>query len=383
MFVEGAAPREIAWVSIERERRGTAIGRVEALIERSSDRVEPRCPHFGRCGGCTLQHVAYDAQLRAKERALRSALSRVGKLELTAIELEPSFAAAPYGQRSRARLHVAPARGRPSVGFYARRSSVIVDVTECPVLTPALQSAIALVRAKLRRAHRQAELELVESSLGVLVGIPGDLLRSNDLEGFSVAAPHAIRFVVPHFAAEARDGFGSYWVSPAAFAQSHGAGNAALLETVTRWIATIALPARALELYAGAGNLTRGLIRAGFDVLAVERDPRAITSFQRGFPTVPLDQRAAEQAVASFASDGRTFELVVADPPREGLSVAARVGIAKLATRAIGLVSCDLATFARDAGWLSRNGFALVRARLLDFYPETEHAEVAGWLLKG
>ncbi len=377
IFVEDAAPNEVLWVQIDRERRGTLEGHADELVEASADRVTPRCSLFGRCGGCSLQHVSYGAQLRAKEAALESALVRIGRLDLSKVEVAPSFASEPYGRRTRARLHVAPARGRPVIGFYARRSNDIVDVTACPIVSPKLEAALEGVRSELRRVHRAAELELVESREGVLIGAPTELLRANSI---SATLDGAARFVDPAFGALApEDGQGDHFVSPESFTQSHGAGNSALVGDVSAIVDELR-PETILELYAGSGNITRALVAEGRSVLAVERDPRSADLFARAFAGVPRDPRSVEDAVLELQKGPKRFDLIVADPPREGLPEPVRRGIVALRPRAMVLVSCDLAAFARDVGWFAKRGFALDRVRLYDFYPQTDHAEVLGRL---
>jgi tRNA/tmRNA/rRNA uracil-C5-methylase (TrmA/RlmC/RlmD family) len=264
------------------------------------------------------------------------------------------------------------------IGFYARRSNDIVDVTACPILSPKLEAALDDVRSELRRVHRAAELELVESREGVLIGAPPELFRANSIS--PEALDGAARFVDPAFAALApEDGQGDHFVSPESFTQSHGAGNSALVGDL-RVIVDELQPSTILELYAGSGNLTRALVADGRSVLAVERDPRSADLFARAFAGVPRDPRSVEDAVLELQRGPKSFDLIVADPPREGLPEPVRQGIVALHPRAMVLVSCDLAAFARDVGWFAKRGFALDRVRLYDFYPQTDHAEVLGRL---
>jgi 23S rRNA (uracil1939-C5)-methyltransferase len=362
-FVPLAAPGERVRIRVEREKGKVAWGELLSIERPGPDRVPPPCPLFGTCGGCQWQHVTTAAQHAAKraivERALGAPLS--------------AFVAAsqPYGYRDRAKLAVGPGG---TLGFRARQSHDLVDVPACPLFGPELARALAALRAMARGLAPGVEIDVLAGNDGVHVNVTQadptsqaharreiDRLGAAGVVGLSlsgkptlgrpdvdVAEPGSLPLRVP------ADGF----------AQVGRPGNAALVAAVVAAVGPS--PGRVIELYAGSGNLTRHLVRAGADsVLASDGDPAAIA---RGARNVP-------EAVWSFRPPVGEADTIVLDPPREGADKA-HLAVAARARRRIVYVSCDPQTLGRDARALRAAGFELAAAVALDLMPQTFHVEV-------
>ena len=138
VFVEGAVPGDLVELGPIRAHKKLLRAKVARIVESSPDRVEPRCAHFGRCGGCVWQHVRYEAQLEAKRGNVRAALERIGGLRL---EREVEIVASPDDYHYRARTRVVEVPG--GVGYRRRGSNEVLLVEECPVLVPAVQKALS------------------------------------------------------------------------------------------------------------------------------------------------------------------------------------------------------------------------------------------------
>ncbi|MGI8896382.1 MAG: TRAM domain-containing protein, partial [Casimicrobiaceae bacterium] len=134
VFVEGALPGEIVTVDVFKKKPTFDLARVRSVLRSSPDRVVPRCPHFGVCGGCTLQHASPSLQIAAKQRTLEDALERIG--QVCAERMLPPIEGPAWGYRFRARLSVrhVPKKGGVLVGFHERKSSFVADMRECHVL---------------------------------------------------------------------------------------------------------------------------------------------------------------------------------------------------------------------------------------------------------
>ena len=362
VFVEGAAPSERVRAEVIKDNPRFLRARVVEVLEPSPERVTPTCTHYERCGGCELQHVSVQAQLQSKHDAVLTTLQKIGRL--SPVRALAPWSGAGYGYRARARFAVS-ADGR--LGYREKRGRRVVGVDECPVLHPALQR---LLRGKV--PGRRANLEL-----------------SAVTDGERVAAawrPDGPRLVVegvqwPGPAGEdpglkTDDG----WLHPDVFSQANPAGNRALCRQVEDWLARLDPVDRAVELYAGSGNFSVLLARAAASLRTYEAAASAVELARRVVPSAVQSHVAtAEDAVAARCG---AVDLILVDPPRAGLSLAVVAGIADWAQRAIVYVSCDPATFARDAGRLSESGWQLEEVRLFDLYPQTAHAEVAGWFTR-
>ena len=353
VFVSGAAPSERVRAKIVQENKTFLRAEVRAVLEPGPARVEPRCPHFGDCGGCTSQHVSAEAQLSSKQAAFVATLSKIARIDPAQVQLEAPWSGEPFGYRSRARFAVTAGR----LGYRARGARRAIAINTGPVLSPALEAAAIAYDP----APGQTEVELLEAS--------GRVLTEDD--------PPVL---VPDGGSGAGS-FGPLYVSAAVFQQQNPAGNQALLETIAAWIKDRPeFGGAVLELFAGSGNITRVLARRAARVVAVEGEGAAVSLLSR-LKLERTEVRVADAASATFEDERYDASLV--DPPRTGLAPPLIEALAARGGASLLYVSCDPATFARDLGRFSALGYALERARLFDFYPQTPHAEVLGLLRRG
>lgn len=341
VFVPGTAPGDRVHAVVVEARRRFARARVVEQLASGPDRVAPRCPVFGTCGGCTWQHLAYPAQVAAKAAILRDAWTRLGRLpDPGPVEVEAS--PSPYGWRARTRVAVAGGR----VGYRRAGSRALCPTDRCPILVPALEPRLASLAAD---PPADGEVVLAVGDAPAPAGGPGVGLR---------AGPDVLR------------------ASPGAFFQAHEALRGRLAEAV--WEAA-GRGARALELFAGIGFFTLGLARRFEAVVAVEGDAVASADLRdnaarAGAGGVRVRRASVEEALAREAS-ATPPDVVVLDPPRSGLAPAARRALARNPARRVVYVSCDPATLARDAAALAAGGLRPVSLRGFDLFPQTAHVE--------
>ncbi len=360
LFVPFAAPGDTLEAEVVEWHPRFARGLLLRVIEPGTARVAPRCPVFGRCGGCAWQHVAYPEQLRAKAQILRDALARIGGVvthELPAVTPSPRA----YGYRSRARLLARDG----AVGFRARGSHQLCPLEACPVLAPELEAGLKELAARAPAAAAEEEWELAAGADGELRCAPlarGGVHGTRDAVELSVLGSR-LR------------------VSRGVFAQS----NALLLEELARAVVEAACAgasdtARGLELHAGAGLFTLALARRFRELVAVESDPRALADLRHnlaraGASRVCVERGRAGRLLSRWAEGGERFDRVVLDPPRGGLERGAARALVALAPARIVYLSCDPATLARDARVLSQGGYRLGALRGFDLFPQTPHVE--------
>ena len=351
VFVPFAAAGDRLRVRVVEEQARFARGEIDAVLERGADRVAPRCPVFGSCGGCAWQHVGYPAQVAAKRSILRDALERIGGIEVPPIE----FIASPqaYGYRGRARVLVQGGR----VGFRLRHSHEVCAITACPLLAPPLDEALASLAA--RAPGEDGEWELALGSDGAVRATPlGARSRSGDR-------------VVVRAAGEQIE------VSSGVFLQANALLQDALAQTV---LEAAGQGGEVLELFAGAGFFTLGLARRFARVVAVESDAAAAADLSRnraavGFHHVRVIEAPAEDVLAAFRTHRLAPDVVVLDPPRGGIGTRASERLARLPAQRIVHVSCDPATLARDLRVLTQTRWSLLRVIGFDLFPQTPHVE--------
>ncbi len=389
LFVPGAAPGDCIRVRSVEKQRGTLCVRDFELLRSGPDRVTPECPVAASCGGCDLMHVSRSAELDQKASMLREALERVGGLSVTSAS--PSSAGPTLGYRSRVRFHV----GRHGkLGFFARGTHQLVEVPGCAVADPAINQALVSIRRLARRFPEAlvgfSDVELRATEAGVIARfVPKDGIKP-------IAAEPLLRALAKEFrvAASAREaeqlserrtlGEELFVEIPAdAFSQINVAVNRELVAAVVAGAQARGLKTFC-DLFAGVGNFALPLARAGLSGVMVERTPSAVQAAQRAAAEQGIGQlrtRTADaaRALTDLVREGKRFELVVLDPPREGAPEVV-AGISSLTPRSIAHVACDPVTLSRDLKPLIAAGFRVASVQAFDMFPRTHHFETLVWL---
>ena len=368
--------------------RGSGVdGRVTERLGLGPRRAEPACRHFGHCGGCALQHLAAGDYRAVKLGALNEALWRVG--------IDPALVAplrTPPPTRRRVRLGLSRAKGREApavVGFRERFRHALVDLGECLVLEPALFALIEPLRRiavelLVPGAAAEAMLTCCDSGIDLLIEHErppdlaalealGRLAADCDLARIVWRAGRDDTLVVERRPVRVVFAGTAVPFPPGGFLQASAAAEQILVDEV---VGAIAGQSPLLDLYAGLGTFTFALSRAGA-VHAVEGDAAAVAALTRAAATVPrvtVERRDLNRDPLTVIELNR-HAAAVFDPPRAGaLRQAAALAASTLAM--VVAVSCNPATFARDAARLIAGGFRLERVVPVDQFAWTPHLEL-------
>ena len=391
-------------------RKGKCLfGETLRVIEPSPNRVAPYCPHFSVCGGCDLEHIAYDEQLRQKARIITHQLAKAGVTLPHPIAVTAAMERHRY--RCRARIAVR-FDDRVNAGFRKRRSREIVPVSACWIVTaPILDFITALNVSQPPAGLSGAETELIvvgeKGKIGVLArmdkvpeahrralrtwlediyagnrGLIGNVLVD---ENRSV---RALGQVQEHFS-YATDGL-SFGFSPETFIQANLSTNETLVDQAMRFLlrerdgASMTI----IDLYAGIGNLSLPAAKRGARVIAIEGHEASVHIARTNATRNRLDNvlflhRSTERYLKEWLrhrADGKTHpehpaaDAIIVDPPRTGLSAPARVLLARAGVPRIVYVSCDAATLARDLRHLAP-AYRLADIAGIDMFPDISHVE--------
>ncbi len=405
IFVEGALPGEqIDYVSVRRKPT-YEVARVERVIKASPSRVTPRCPHFGVCGGCSMQHLDPAAQVAAKQRVLEANLWHLGRLK--AEQLYAPIYGAPWGYRLRARLSArnVPKKGGVLIGFHERKSSYVADMRQCEILAPHVSKLLLPLRVlisalSIRDAMPQIELAVGESVTALVLRILESPSAADEALLREFADRHDVVFYLqPKGPATAyrfypMDGAKlsyrlpdydvEHFFSPTEFTQVNHAINRVLVRRALSLLDP--RPGeRIADMFCGLGNFTLPIARSGARVVGIEGSAelvrRATENSTANGLAAQVDYAVANLFAAtpeSLAALG-AFDKMLIDPPREGaielvkaIGEACDVG----APRRIVYVSCNPATLARDAAILvTQKGFRLRGAGVVNMFPHTSHVE--------
>jgi len=396
-FVPGALPGEDVEVLLDGRRRKVWQTRLLNILCVSPERTEPKCPHYQRCGGCDLQHLQYDAQVRFKQERVARELSRQ-KAEVG--EWAAPITAEPWNYRRKARLGVrfSKERGESFVGFREPASSHITNIDSCPVLPeePALNwaywrerinhltardvitqiepviadNAIALVFRVLKPLSGADQSQLTDAAKALESRLPLQLWlkheKSTAAECIWPPGAEPLHHLVDELALT---------IQPDDFVQVNGAVNRAMVQQALDWLAPQTGEV-IWDLFAGHGNFSMPLAKRCRQVYAVEGDQRMTDSLARQAEKLALPLQAIR---ADLDGEGGLQPLpdpdaVLLDPPRAGAAGVMNELIQRRVPRIL-YVSCDAATLARDLNTLTQAGYRIRQAGIMDMFPQTHHVE--------
>jgi len=406
VFVEGGLPgEEVECVyTARRSRRDEA--RVVTVLAPSAERVEPRCAHFGVCGGCALQHLEPAGQLAVKQRWLLDSLTHIGKVQPDQV-LEPMTGPL-WGYRRRARLGVkwVAKKGRILVGFRERHSALLADLRRCEVLDERIGSLLeelARLIETLSIRERLPQIEIAGGdaamSLNFRVLAPPDpadraqLRQFGERHGFAIylqpGGPDSVQSLVtepPTLSYRLLNGALELAFQPDHFIQINAAINRRLVERAGELL-DLAPEDRVLDLFCGLGNFTLALAQRAREAVGVEGDSRLVEWAQRNAVRNDIANASFYASDLTGALEDQSwlqggYDKVLLDPPRSGaLELIPRV--AALKARRVLYVSCHPATLARDVSeWVHRFGYRLAAAGVLDMFPHTAHVESVAVLVR-
>ena len=349
-FVALAAPGDRVLARIRETRKDYCKADIARILEPAPTRAKPPCLYYGSCGGCSLMHLEYGAQLAAKRRIVADAFRRTGALpDAEEPAIRPS---APLGYRNRAQFHFGSGG---ALGYARRYSSDILPISACPILAEPLASWLA------ENAETKAFKLLGKALRGAsrfVAFAPGGSDGNTYLQG--------------------RDGELSLDVAGKRFGfhvEGFFQSNLSLLPALIDEACQGMQGARAADLYGGVG-LFGAFLKERFDSLVcVEQDVRALGYACRNVGKGADYAALSMEAWTASAQARSPFDYALVDPHRTGLAPAVRAWLLSSRPPCIGYVSCDPVSLARDSGELVRGGYRLERLTLFDFYPQTAHVE--------
>jgi 23S rRNA (uracil1939-C5)-methyltransferase len=402
VFIEGALPGEEVEYSVYRKKPTFEQAQVSRILRPSAQRVTPRCPHFGVCGGCSMQHLDSNAQAAAKQRVLEDALWHIGRLKPEVVF--PAIYGPAWGYRDRARIGVrlVPKKGGVLVGFHERRSSYVADMRSCEILPRHISDLLPALRTLVGGLSIPDRLPQIEIAVGDGVTVlvfrnllpltPADeaqLAAFGDAQGLQMwlqpGGPDTAYRLHPKDAPGLAYTLPEFDLSldfrPTDFTQVNVHINRILIRRAMQLLDP--RPGeRIADLFCGLGNFSLPIARSGARVVGVEGSDtlvaRAGENARKNGLGEACEFHAAnlfEATEDSLAALGHLDKLLI-DPPREGaIAVVKALGEHQAPARIV-YVSCNPATLARDAAVLvGEKGYRLKGAGIANMFPQTSHVE--------
>jgi 23S rRNA (uracil1939-C5)-methyltransferase len=401
IFIEGALTGEEVSYASYRKKPAFELAQMTTLHRAASIRVEPKCAHYGVCGGCSMQHLDARVQVAVKQRILEDSLARIGKVKPE--NIMPAIYGQSWGYRERARISAKYVikKQKMLVGFHERRSSYVADMQSCEILAPKIAGLIKPLADLFAGLTIRDQLPQVEVAVGehvdVLVLRIMAPLSVDDEAALRVFADlHKVQFwlqtkgpetVKPFYPLDAPAL--SYSLpefaitmpfAPGEFTQVNSELNRVMISRAIRRLEPKA-GERIADFFCGLGNFTLPISRSGAEVLGIEGSDALVKRAAQNAAYNGLSANTKFQAMNLFEM---TEELLLSmgkydkwliDPPRDGAMELVKSITPAIAPERIVYVSCNPATLARDAAELVQRGYVLKSAGVMNMFPQTSHVE--------
>ncbi|MFT9848836.1 23S rRNA (uracil(1939)-C(5))-methyltransferase RlmD [Aneurinibacillus sp. REN35] len=414
LFVPGALPDERIMAKATKLKKQFGYARLVEIIEPAASRTTPPCPIYQRCGGCTLQHMDYEAQLAFKRKLVEDNLKRIGKIE--GVPVHPTLGMAdPWRYRNKAQVPIGEEEGGLIGGFYAARSHDIINMEACLIQHEKTDEVIARVkeiahkhgvRAYDEETHR-GQLRHVVTKIGFATGqimivliTNGEHLPNKDafVEELAQAVPGTASIVQNINTKRTNVIFGEttrvlwgeeyiydtigdvkFAISARSFYQVNPVQTERLYSTALAY-AALTGEENVIDAYCGIGTISLFLAQKAKQVFGVEIVPDAIEDAKRnaelnGMDNVTFAVGEAETVIPQWYEEGNAADVIVVDPPRKGCDERLLATILAMKPARVVYVSCNPATLARDLRILEDGGYATVEVQPVDMFPHTNHVE--------
>ncbi len=422
LFIKDALIGDMVEAKLMKVKKNYGYARLMNVITPSPDRVEPKCPVYRQCGGCQIQALDYQAQLKFKERKVRGNLERIGGF--TDIPLEPIIGMEnPYHYRNKAQFPVGIDKsGEIVTGFYAGRSHHIIPNTRCHLGAQVNEEILQVVLEYMKKYNVSAYNEVtgkglvrhilirtgfISGEIMVCLVVNGKKLPQAEklidelikIEGMTsitvnvnekrtnVILGEEVRLLWGTTYIQDNIGDITYRISPLSFYQVNPIQTRKLYETALEY-ADLKGEETVWDLYCGIGTISLFLAQKAKMVYGVEIVPQAIEDARANAALNNIDNaefyvgKAEKVLPELYEKKGIYADVIVVDPPRKGCDEKCLETIVKMKPERVVYVSCDSATLARDLRYLCERGYEVKRGRACDMFPMTTHVETVALLTR-
>ncbi len=418
LFIQGALPTETVDVHVLKTLKNYGFAKVVDILQPSSDRVEAPCQYFKQCGGCQLQHLSYEGQLKWKQNMVENVMKRLGKIDAPVHPVKGMDN--PWNYRNKAQIPFADTEAGLIAGFYKTKSHNIVDMERCLIQTGEADTILADLKRELvtlglpayNEANHSGQLRHVVVRKGratneVMVVL---VTKSRKLPQ-KEAIVEVIQRLIPNVASIVQninsektnvifgnetitlwgkdvieDTIGNvrFEISARSFYQVNPEQTEVLYKQALDY-AQLTGTERVIDAYCGIGSISLFLAQQAGYVMGVEIVPQAIEDAKRnaeinGFTNTYFEAGPAEEVIPRWYAEGKEADVLVVDPPRKGCDEALLNTIITQRPKRMVYVSCNPATLARDLRILEDGGYKTQEIQPVDMFPHTTHCEAVAWL---
>ena len=414
IFVSNGLPGEQAKIKIVKVKKGYGYGRILEFYTKSPDRVEPACPIYKQCGGCQLQHLTYEAQLKFKQKQVKEVLTRIGKLEN--ITVHPVLGMNnPWKYRNKSQVPVGEMEDGLVAGFYQQRSHTIINMEECLIQAEENDRVVqgvkqiagkygikayneethtGMLRHIVTRYGRQTKDVMV-----VLITRTEELPQQERIIAEIYNTFPQVKSIIQNINSKRTnvifgektkvlwgdeylyDSIGGiqFAISARSFYQVNPEQTKVLYDKALEYT-NLTGEETVIDAYCGIGTISLFLAQKAKKVYGVEIIPEAIDDAKRNVKlnkmnNVQFRVGKAEEIIPAWFKDGIKADVIVVDPPRKGCDIELLDTITEMKPKRVVYVSCNPGTLARDLRILEDGGFKTVEVQPVDMFPHSNHVE--------
>lgn len=414
VFIEGALPEEVIKATVLKVEDKFMTAEISEIEKKSSYRIDAPCPVFGICGGCQIQHLSYEGQLKAKEELIREAFNRYAGMD--DIRIKPMLGMEhPWDYRNKAQLQLGQREEGIIAGLYSANSHELIDITGCPIQHPEVNKAVDKVRKVLEElripVYKERGNQGLVRSIVVRLGFQSrqlqvTLVTVHDRIPQERELVKTIRLALPEvtsiavnvnpkntsliFGDRTRTLWGSdtieeslgdldFTLSPRAFFQLNPLQTVKLYESV-RAAAALTGKETVVDAYCGTGTIGLWLAPFAAEVRGIESIPDAVqdakaNAERNGRTNAAFHTGRAEELLPRWVKAGFSADVIIADPPRTGLEPAFLEAVLRAKPKRFVYVSCNPSTLAKDCKVLMSGGYRIEWVQPVDMFPQTSHVE--------
>lgn len=414
IFIPGALNGEKVRIILVKVNKSHGFGKLTDILKPSEYRTEPVCSIYKKCGGCQLQHMNYEEQLRFKKNRVKDCVERIGKIQHAVIH-DTLGMEKPFRYRNKVQLPVGGENGSPSIGFYAARSHNIIDLQQCEIQHQVGDSIVSIARTwmkkyniagydeesgtgsirhiMVRKGFKSGEVmvvivtntkelpykqQLIEEIVYNIPDVKSIIQNINPkktnvvlgLENITLLGADTIKDYIGEF---------KFYISPLSFFQVNPVQTEVLYNKALEY-AGLDGNEVVFDAYCGTGTISLFLSKKAKKVYGVEIIPEAIENAKKnaelnGISNAEFFVGKAEEVIPDLITKGVKADVVVVDPPRKGCESSLLHAMAKMSPSKIVYVSCDPSTLARDLAILENLGYKTMEVQPVDMFPQTAHVE--------
>ena len=418
LFIQGALPDETAEVHVLKTLKNYGFAKVINIVTPSPDRVEAPCAYFAQCGGCQLQHMTYEGQLKWKQKMVENVMRRIGKIDAPVHATKGMQD--PWRYRNKAQIPFAEQDGRIMAGFYKTKSHHIVDMDRCLIQNTESDAIMRELKLTLQqlgvrpyneekhkgvlrhvvirkgnatdevmvvlvtRTHALPEKEAVIEAIKEMVPNTVSIVQNVNSKKTNVIFGDETFVLYGKEAIVDTIGDVKFEISARSFYQVNPIQTEVLYKQALDY-AQLQGGERVIDAYCGIGTISLFLAQTAAHVSGVEIVPQAIEDAKRnaelnGFTNTYFEAGPAEEVIPRWYKECKGADVLVVDPPRKGCDEALLTTILTQQPKRVVYVSCNPATLARDLRILEDGGYKTKEVQPVDMFPHTAHCEAVAWL---